>query len=194
MYDSRLLLYTGRLRFMRESRCDLLVNLGSSSGPSEAVIRLLLSNSYTEKEGVMKKMLAVGLIVLVGVFMLSAPHTFAQSELSHIEPEGLFSLSNTLWQLDGSDEISIGFYNGSVFACISSTICAPTDGSFYFDFIFISYFRMDIPDYSIYGLLFPLFDNGQVIVEDTLNNEKEKFPINKIEDPWTPDSFLLFIN
>ena len=46
---------------------------------------------------------------------------------------------------------------------------------------------MDISDNSMYGLLAPLFGNGQVIVNDTINNEKQKFPISEIQDPWTPD-------
>jgi hypothetical protein len=136
----------------------------------------------------MRQIVFFGLLV-----MIFYNPCFAQSELNPIEPEGFFSLNNTLWQFDDGDEI-IGFTSGNVFACISSTICAPVDGSFYFDFIFISYFKMDMPDFSIYGLLAPLFGNGQVIVKDTVNNEKQKFPISKIQDPWTPDSFLLLIN
>ena len=53
---------------------------------------------------------------------------------------------------------------------------------------------MDIPGYSIYGLVAPLLGNGQVIVNDIINNEKQKLPIIEIQDPWTPDSFLLLIN
>ena len=129
----------------------------------------------------MKKILFLGLIA-----MIISNLCFAQPEFNQINPEELFSLNSTLWQIDGSD-IILGFDNGIVYACISSTICAPADNAFYFDFIIISFFRMDIPDYSIYGVLSPLFNSNQVIVEDVINNEKGEFLIRKIQDPWTPN-------
>ncbi len=131
----------------------------------------------------MKKIVFLGLIAIA---MIISNPCFAQPEFNQINPEGLFSLNSTLWQIDDSD-IIIGFDNGTVYACISSTICAPADDAFYFDFIFISLFKVDIPDYSIYGILSPLFDSNQVIVNDVINNEKGKFPIRKIQDPWIPD-------
>lgn len=129
----------------------------------------------------MKKIAFLGLIVVI----FSKP-CFAQSELNQIQPEEFFSLNNTLWQLQDRDEI-IGFYHGIVYACINPIICTPVDDSFYLDIIFISYFQMAIPEYSIYGLLSPLFGSGQAIVNDEINNEKEKYAIRKIQDSWTPD-------
>ena len=129
----------------------------------------------------MKKIVFLGLITA----LISNP-CFAQLEFNQINPKGLFSLNGTLWQIDDSD-IIIGFDEGTVYACISSSICSPADDAFYFDFIFISFFKMDIPECSIYGILSGLFESNQVIVNDLINNEKEDSSITKVQDPWSPE-------
>ena len=129
----------------------------------------------------MKKITFLGLMIVI-----VSKLCFAQSEIHQIQPAENVSLKNTLWQLDDRDEM-IGFHHGTVYSCIDLTICAPVDDSLYLNIIFISYFQMNIPEYSIYGLLFPLLGSGQVTVNDEINNEKENYSIRKIQDSWTPE-------
>ena len=111
---------------------------------------------------------------------------FAQAEVYQIQPAEMFSLNNTLWQLDDRNEI-IGFSQGTVYACLGPTICAPVDDAFYLNIIFISYLQMNLPEYSMVSLLFPLLGSGQAIVTDTIHGENEKYAIRRIQDSWTPE-------
>ena len=134
------------------------------------------------------------ILLLLLVIMVATP-CFADK----VEPDGLFRLEETLWEIDAGGDaewefLQIGFYQGSIY-WVRPDSCFFFGSSSYKDFLIFSIFEyfVDTPgeDYiKGNGILLPFWKIG-FFRHTWYQGEEEpiwNFPLKKITDSWIPST------
>ena len=124
----------------------------------------------------MKKIILVVLVALV-----FATPCFAQD----IEPNGLFTLDNTLWKMGEMD--LMGFAGDMVYLCDTPDVCFPMPFSSYSNFFLFSLFEIGVPDLTTTsGILIPIIGVGRVRW-CAMDSFCVRMWMRKLPGSWEPD-------
>ncbi len=123
------------------------------------------------------------ILVLLMLLMIATP-CFAQD----IEPEGIFGLENTLWELKmGRHEYPnyhMGFYDGQVYLGVQSFFAGPE--SSYANFLFLSIFSHPGKYENYWGIVSSLLGIGITSYANSKSGIETYYVMTKVNDNWTP--------
>jgi hypothetical protein len=118
---------------------------------------------------------------------------FSSPCLAQIEPEGIFWVENTLWQLEGNYSVQqIGFYAEKVYVPYATICYRINSSSSYSDFILVSIFEVtyitSLGVGRMKGFLLPLLRIGFGVDFSSYTSSSTQIMLQKVSDSWYPSN------